>query len=59
VKINVVITTLNTKKGERAGQLMARQLRDEMGTSDWRMYVHVRKPDAWSGRDDAYAEYAK
>lgn len=59
MKINVVITTLNTKKGEKAGQLMARQLREEMGTSDWRMYVHVRKPDDRLGRDDAYAEYTK
>lgn len=59
MKINVVITTLNTKKGEKAGQLLARALREDMGASDWRMYVHVRKPNDLLGRDDAYAEYAK
>ena len=58
MKINVVISTLNTKKGEKAGQLLARALREDMGASDWRLYVHVRKPDATTGRDDAYAEYA-
>ena len=56
MKINVVIVDDNVDRGQKAGRVMSRAMREQMGVTDWEMSVHVRCTDTLTA-DDAFATY--